>query len=79
MAVNYQRMAILLQLCIDMIDITLTFHLMSNAGHLEHMKYYYNVINPIVKFGLRGYSDFVFLEFYHKRAVNRSWVPIFYC
>ena len=50
MAAICQRMVILLQLYIDMIDITLTFHLIPNTSQLEPIEHCYKVISPKVKF-----------------------------
>ena len=54
MIVICQQMIILLQLCTDMIDITLTFHLKPNTSHLEHIQHCYEVINPKIKFWQRS-------------------------
>ena len=71
MAVICQRVVILLQLCADMIYKTLTFHLIPNLSHLEHMEHCYKVINAKARFWPRSYLEFAFLGFLYKRAVNQ--------
>ena len=63
MAVICQRMAILFQLCADMIDRTLTFYLIPNLSNLEHMELCYKIINAKAKFWLRSNLEFTFLGF----------------
>ena len=63
MAVICQRMVILLQICVDMIAKTLTFHLMPNLSHLEHMEHCYKVINAKAKLWLHSNLEFAFLGF----------------
>ena len=59
MAVICQRVVILLQLCTDMIDITLILYFVSNLSHLEHIQYCYKAINAkeellaVWQFGIR--------------------------
>ena len=62
MAVMCQQMVIWLQSSVDMIDKTLTFHLMPNLSHLEHIEHGYKVIAK-AKFCLRGNLEFAFLGF----------------
>ena len=63
MAVICQRVVIWLHLCACMIAKTLTFHLIPNISHLEHMQHFYKVIIAKAKFCPRGYLEFVFLGF----------------
>ena len=63
MAVICQRVFNLLQLCTDMIDITLTFHLIPNLGHLELTQHCYKVVNAKAKFWPCDYSEFALLGF----------------
>ena len=63
MAVIWHRVVILLQLCTDMIDETLTFHLIPNLSHLEYMEHCYKVINAKAKFWPRSNVEFAFLGF----------------
>ena len=62
MAVICQRMVILLQLSTDIVDITLTFYLIPNLSHLEHIQHCCKVINAKAKFRQRGSLEFAFLE-----------------
>ena len=62
MAVICQRV-IWLQSCAYMIAETLTFHLIPNLSHLEHMEHCYKVIIAKAKFCPRGYSEFAILGF----------------
>ena len=63
MAVICQRVVIWLQLFADMIAKTLTFHLIPNLSHLEHIQHCYKVIIAKRKFGPRGNLEFAFLGF----------------
>ena len=55
----------------DMIDKTLTFHLITNTSHLDHIQCCYNVIIPKVKCWQRGDLEFAILGFLQKR----TWDP----
>ena len=61
MAIICHRVVILLRFCADMIDKTLTYHLIPNLSHLEHMEHCYKVINAKAKFWPRGNLEFAFL------------------
>ena len=63
MAVICLRVVIWLQLCADMIAKTLTFHLIPNLSHLEHIQHCYKVIIAKGKFCPRGNLEFAFLGF----------------
>ena len=63
MAVICQRVAIWLHLWAYMMAKTLTFHLIPNISHLEHMQHCYKVIIDKAKFCLRGNLEFAFLGF----------------
>ena len=63
MAVICQRVVIWLDLCAYMIAKTLTFHLIPNISHLEHMQHCYKVIIAKAKFFPRGNLEFAFLGF----------------
>ena len=63
MAVICQRVVIWLQLGADMIAKTLTFHLIPNLSHLEHIQHCYKVIIAKRKFCPRGNLEFTFLGF----------------
>ena len=72
MAVICQQVVILLQLCTDMIDITLTFHLIPHIGHLEHMQLCCRVINAKAKFLPCGNSEFAFWGSFRKELLIGS-------
>ena len=63
MAVIYQRVVIWLQLFADMIAYTITFHLILNLSHLEHMQHCYKVIIAKEKFCLCSNLELAFLGF----------------
>ena len=63
MAVICQQVVIWLDLSAYMIAKTLTFHLIPNISHLEHMQHCYKVIIVKAKFCPRGNLEFAFLEF----------------
>ena len=63
MAVICQRVLILFQICVDMIDKTLTFHLIPNLSNLEDMEHCYKVVNAKAKFWPRSNLEFAFLGF----------------
>ena len=63
MAVICQRVVIWLQLCVDMIAYTLTFHLIPDLSHLEHKQHCYKVIIAKAKFCPRGNLELAFLGF----------------
>ena len=63
MAVICQRVVIWLHLCAYVIAKTLTFHLIPNISHLEHMQHCYKVIIAKAKFCPRGNLEFAFLGF----------------
>ena len=63
MPVICQRVVIWLHLCVYMIAKILTFHLIPNISHLEHMQYCYKVIIANAKFCPRGNLEFAFLGF----------------
>ena len=50
MAVICQQLVIWLQICVEMIAKTLTFHLIPYLSHLEQMQYCYKVITAKAKF-----------------------------
>ena len=60
MAVICQLVVILLHLCADMIDKSLTFHLIPYLNHLKHLEQYYKVINIKAKFWPRCNLEFAF-------------------
>ena len=62
MAVICERMVILLQRSVDMIDKTLTVHSIPNLSHLERTEHCYEVINAKAKFWPRGNLEFGFLS-----------------
>ena len=63
MAVICQRVVIWPQFCADMIAKTLTFDLIPNLSHLEHIQHCYKVIIAKRKFCLRSNLEFEFLGF----------------
>ena len=63
MAVICQRVVILLKLCTDVIDKSLTFYLIPNLSHLEHLEYCYKVLNAKAKFWPSGNLEFAFSVF----------------
>ena len=63
MTVICQRVVTWLQRYVYMIAETLTFHLIPNWSHLEHMQHCYKVIIAKAKFYPRGNLEFAFLGF----------------
>ena len=61
MAVICERVVILLQRWVDMIDKTLTVHSIPNSSRLERTEHCYEVINAKAKFWPRGNLEFGFL------------------